>query len=130
MNTNNIIAVNPNTPQQTPMITLEVTSVILGIIVSLLSIGGAFFKIISGFNSINSRILLQQKEIDDNKKILEQVEKNKMDFYALDKQFSNHIVDCSNNRDSVQMILGQLDQKIDHKAQRLESEILRLREKE
>ncbi len=102
------------TPANSPGITLtlESTGVFLGILVSVSVLAGVAIRIISNMNSISASIIqieLTLKEQSENAEKIRQLE----------KAFDLHIQEYINRKDIVQMLLGQLDQKINHKFKRL-----------
>ncbi|MDZ8240153.1 MAG: hypothetical protein RMZ69_23890 [Nostoc sp. ChiQUE01a] len=103
-----------NTPANTPGITLtlESTGVFLGILVSVSALAGVAIRIISKMNSISASI--SQIEI-----ALKEQSANAEKIRQLEKAFDLHTQEYVNRKDVVQMLLGQLDQKINHKFKRL-----------
>ncbi|QMS87303.1 hypothetical protein HUN01_06790 [Nostoc edaphicum CCNP1411] len=110
-NTASTIAVSPpNSPGIT--LTLESTGVFLGILVSVSALAGVAIRIISKMNSISASI--SQIEL-----ALKEQANNAEKIRDLDKRFDLHIQEYVNRKDVVQMVMGQLDQKINHKFKRL-----------
>ncbi|MBD2495012.1 hypothetical protein [Nostoc sp. FACHB-280] len=117
-----LIAANSANPQGMT-ITLESTSIFLGIIVSMSMIVGVAIKAVSKFNSIANEIRDLREDLNKTATISDTVREIHKDVLLLDKRFDVHLQDYENRKDTVQMILGQLNEKIDHKTQRLEREI-------
>lgn len=101
---------SPSTPGIT--LTLESTGVFLGILVSVSALAGVAIRIISKMNSISASI--SQIEL-----ALKEQASNAEKIRDLDKRFDLHIQEYVNRKDVVQMVMGQLDQKINHKFKRL-----------
>jgi hypothetical protein len=110
--TQSTIAVTNTNTSPGITLTLESTGVFLGILVSVSALAGVAIRIISKMNSISSsinQIELSLKEQSANTEKIRQLEKN----------FDLHIQEYINRKDVMQMLLGQLDQKINHKFKRL-----------
>ncbi len=111
------------TPQPSVVLTLETISILFGIAVSLSILAGAFIRIISRFNSINHEIENLHKSLDEHaaieghKGLIVQIELVKKDVYSLDKKLDLHLQAYVNRTETVQFLIGQLDQKIDHKSE-------------
>ncbi|MCV3215100.1 hypothetical protein OGM63_16535 [Plectonema radiosum NIES-515] len=101
---------SPSSPSAT--ISLQTASIFLGMIVSVSALIGLSVKISNSINR-NFHIILQlEKEIKQLSADTERINKleHRMDLYLLEYE---------NRKDVTQMVLGQLDQKIDHKFKRL-----------
>ncbi len=120
-----IIAVNPAnpTPQPAVVLSLETISILFGIGVSASILIGAFIKIVSRFNAITNEIqnlhktLEEHAAIEGHKGLIVQLELVKKDVYSLDKKLDLHLQAYVNRTETVQFLIGQLDQKIDHKTE-------------
>jgi hypothetical protein len=93
-------------------LTLESTGVFLGILVSASVLITVAVNIITKINRISSSIFHIEEDL---KNFALNVEK----IRELEKRFDLYIQEYTNRKDVVQMVLGQLDQKIDHKFKRL-----------
>jgi hypothetical protein len=111
-NTKPAIAVTSPSSSPGITLTLESTGVFLGILVSVSALAGVAIKIISKMNSISASI--SQIEL-----ALKEQATNAEKIRDLDKRFDLHIQEYINRKDVVQMVLGQLDEKINHKFKRL-----------
>jgi hypothetical protein len=111
-NTKPVIAVTSPSSSPGITLTLESTGVFLGILVSVSALAGVAIKIISKMNSISASI--SQIEL-----ALKEQATNAEKIRDLDKRFDLHIQEYINRKDVVQMVLGQLDEKINHKFKRL-----------
>ncbi|MCM0591347.1 MAG: hypothetical protein KA716_31840 [Gloeotrichia echinulata DEX184] len=105
------IAVTPNNSPGITL-TLESTGVFLGILVSTSVLGILAVKAISKMNRISSSI----NQIEAS---LKEQAANGEKIRQLEKGFDLHIQEYINRKDVMQMLLGQLDQKINHKFKRL-----------
>jgi hypothetical protein len=110
MNTTQSTSPVSSTPGVT--LTIESTGVFLGILVSVSALAGVATRIISNMNNISTSI--NQIELS-LKKHAEESEK----IRYLEKTLDLHLQEYVNRKDVIQMLLGQLDQKIDHKFKRL-----------
>jgi hypothetical protein len=110
--TKSIIAVSNSNNSPGITLNLESTGVFLGILVSVSALAGVAIRIISKMNSISASI--GQIEL-----ALKEQASNAERIRDLDKRFDLHIQEYVNRKDVVQMVMGQLDQKIDRKFKRL-----------
>lgn len=101
---------SPSAPGIT--LTLESTGVFLGILVSVSALAGVAIRIISKMNSISASISQIELALNEQASNAEKIR-------DLDKRFDLHIQEYVNRKDVVQMVMGQLDQKINHKFKRL-----------
>ncbi|MEH2216887.1 MULTISPECIES: hypothetical protein [unclassified Nostoc] len=105
------IAVTAN-PQQGIVITLETTEIFLATLVSISILSGVAIRVISKMNTISSSITQIEKALKEQASNTEKIAR-------LDRTLDLHIQEYVNRKDVVQMVLGQLDQKINHKFKRL-----------
>ncbi|MCC5637033.1 hypothetical protein LC593_14450 [Nostoc sp. CHAB 5844] len=120
--TKTLIAVNTSSPQGMT-VTLESTSLFLGILVSVSMLVGVTIKVISKFNSISNSIRDLREDVNKLSAIDTTIKGIYKDVLLLDKRFDIHVQDYTNRKDTIQMLLGQLNEKIDHKSERFEGEI-------
>ncbi|MEH1971117.1 hypothetical protein [Nostoc sp.] len=105
-----IAVTNSSSPGIT--LTLETTGIFLGILVSASLLAGVAINVISKMNRISSSITQIEEALKGYAGNAEKIR-------DLDKRFDLHIQEYINRKDVVQMVLGQLDQKINHKFRRL-----------
>jgi len=105
------IAVNASTSPGLTL-TLENTGVFLAIIVSTLVIGGIAVQIISKINRISSSVAQIEEGMKEHVRNAEKIRQ-------IEKTLDLLIQEYVNRKDVMQMVLGQLDQKINHKFKRL-----------
>jgi len=118
------ILIAANTPNSQGMtVTLESTSIVLGIIVSVSMIVGIAIKAVSKFNSITNEIRDLREDLNKASAVSVTVKEIQKDVSLLDKRFDIHLQDYVNRKDIVQMVLGQMDEKINHRTTRLGTEI-------
>jgi hypothetical protein len=99
-------------PEPGIVVTLQTTSVLLGILVSgsiLFSLG---IKLVSNVNKISLSISQIQQDLKELSQDAEKV-------LQLERRMDLHLQDYVNRKDVTQMLLGQLDEKINHKFKRL-----------
>ncbi len=106
------IAVTSSSSSPGITITLETTGIFLGILVSVSVLTGVAVNVISKMNRISSSIAQIEEALKGYASNAEKIRE-------LDKRFDLHIQEYVNRKDVVQMVLGQLDQKINHKFKRL-----------
>jgi hypothetical protein len=106
-----IIAVNSHTDAGI-VVTLQSTSVFLAILVSGSILVGLGIKLVSNINRISLSINQIQEDLKELSVDSERIEK-------LERRLELHIQDFVNRKDVTQMLLGQLDEKINHKFKRL-----------
>ncbi len=108
-----IIAINSNSSGSPGInITLESTGIFLGILVSVSVLGAVAVNIISKMNKISSSIIQIEEAMKEHARNAEKIRQ-------IEKTLDLHIQEYVNRKDVIQMLLGQLDGKIDHKFKRL-----------
>ncbi|MGF1934549.1 MAG: hypothetical protein RM347_009115 [Nostoc sp. ChiQUE02] len=114
MKTNQLSIGVINSPNGSPgiVITLETTGIFLGILVSACMLAGVAINVISKMNRISSSITQIEEALKGYASNAEQIR-------DLDKRLDLHLQEYVNRKDVVQMVMGQLDQKINHKFKRL-----------
>ncbi|MEH1796307.1 MULTISPECIES: hypothetical protein [unclassified Nostoc] len=108
--TRSTIAVTSSSPGIT--VTLESTGIFLGIVVSVFIVAGGAVQIISKMNKISYSITQIEEAMKEHARNAEKIRQ-------LERTLDLHIQDYVNRKDVIQMLLGQLDQKITHKFKRL-----------
>jgi hypothetical protein len=107
---NSIVAVNPsNSPGIT--LTLESTGIFLGILVSASALGTLAVSVISKMNRISTSIAQIEETLKTHAS-------NTQKISELERRFDLHEQEYVNRKDVLQMILGQINEKIDHKFKR------------
>jgi parvulin-like peptidyl-prolyl isomerase len=107
-----VVAVNSRHTESGVVVTLQSTSILLGILVSGAMLTHLGIKLITNVNNISLSIAQIQKDLKSLSVDVERIDK-------LDRRLDLHIQDYINRKDVVQMLLGQLDEKINHKFRRL-----------
>lgn len=107
-----VIAINSNSSSQGINVTLESTGIFLGILVSTSVLGAVAVNIISKMNKISSSITQIEEAMKEHARNAEKIRQ-------IEKTLDLHIQEYVNRKDVIQMLLGQLDQKINHKFKRL-----------
>ncbi|MBW4425326.1 MAG: hypothetical protein KME50_12970 [Nostoc desertorum CM1-VF14] len=121
--------------QQQPTVTvsLESTGVFLGALVSLTILLGILIKIVSNFNKIANDIhdlkddIKNHSNSEGHEKLLQQVRILQAQYNSYDKSLELHLLNFENRKEAVQFLFGQINEKIDHKSQRMETETKELR---
>ncbi len=111
MNTSKTIIV-VNQPEPGIVVTLQTTSVLLGILVSGSILLGIGIKLVTNINKISLSIAQIQKDLKRLSNDSERID-------TIERRLELHIQDFVNRKDVTQMLLGQLDEKINHKFKRL-----------
>lgn len=93
-------------------LTLETTGIFLGILVSASVLGAVAVNIISKMNCITISITQIEEAMQEHARDAEKIRQ-------IEKTLDLHIQEYVNRKDIIQMLLGQLDQKINHKFKRL-----------
>jgi hypothetical protein len=101
-----------NQPEPGIVVTLQTTSVLLGILVSGSILLGIGIKLVTNINKISLSIAQIQKDLKQLSNDSERIDK-------IERRLELHIQDFVNRKDVTQMLLGQLDEKINHKFKRL-----------
>ncbi|MDZ8071143.1 MAG: hypothetical protein RMY64_36940 [Nostoc sp. DedQUE08] len=93
-------------------LTLESTGIFLGILVSASVLAGVAVTVISKMNKISNSITQIEKTLEEQARNAEKIRE-------IDRTLALHIQEYVNRKDVVQMVLGQLNEKIDHKFKRV-----------
>ncbi|QHG15817.1 hypothetical protein [Nostoc sp. ATCC 53789] len=104
------ISSSSNSPGIT--LTLESTGILLGILVSASLLGTMAVQLITKMNRISSSIAQIEEVMKEHARDAEKIRQ-------IEKTLDLHIQEYVNRKDVIQMVLGQLDQKINHKFKRL-----------
>lgn len=99
---------------------LESAGIFLGIIVSGVAITNALVGIISRFNKMSTT--LEQIQGDLQSYLKEVMEINER-HQRLDKKMDLHIQDYLHHKELTQMLINQLNEKIDHKFNRIHASV-------
>ncbi|AFY48904.1 hypothetical protein Nos7524_3101 [Nostoc sp. PCC 7524] len=111
MNTSkSVIAVNPGNSSGLTL-TLESTGIFLGILVSASVLGTLAVSVISKMNRISTSIAQIEETLKTHASNAEKIR-------DLDKRLELHLMEYVNRKDMLQMLLGQINEKIDHKFKR------------
>ena len=105
-----IAVTNTSSPGIT--LTLESTGIFLGILVSASVLGGLAVTVISKMNRISNSIIQIEKALEEQARNTEKIRE-------IDRTLALHIQEYVNRKDVLQMLLGQLNEKIDHKFKRI-----------
>ncbi|NWF61757.1 MAG: hypothetical protein HXY43_21490 [Fischerella sp.] len=116
-----LISSTPN-PQPSLTITLESAGIFLGSLVSVSILIGIIIKIVSKVNSINSEIKDLKEDLNENKKIFEQVKTLEREVHGLDKRLDIHLQDYSGYKDVLLLAVNGNKEAIAHKWKRTEEE--------
>lgn len=92
-------------------ITLESTGIFLTILVSASVLGGVFWGVITKINRLYSTLEEVQKTLKEQNEYMKRIER-------IDRDLELHQHEYANRKDVIQMLLGQLNEKIDHKFKR------------
>ncbi|MBH8563757.1 hypothetical protein I8748_16425 [Nostoc sp. CENA67] len=112
-NTKTVIAVS-NTPASSPgiIITLESAGIFLGILVSASVLITGATNLVTKMSQISSSIKRIEEELKTHASNAEKVRE-------LDKRLDLHLQDYVNRKDLLQMLFGQINEKVDHKFKKL-----------
>lgn len=111
MNTSkSIIAVNSSSNPGITL-TLESTGIFLGILVSISVLGTLAVSVISKMNKISSSITQIEETLKTHARDAQKISE-------LERRFELHEQEYVNRKDVLQMVLGQINEKIDHKFKR------------
>ncbi|ALF51874.1 hypothetical protein ACX27_01855 [Nostoc piscinale CENA21] len=116
-----VIAVNPAAPQPQGMnVTLESTSIFLGITVSVVMLVGTAVKVVSKFNSITNQVRDLREDLNSHSQALEQTKLLSEKIFTIEKRFEIHLQDYVNYKDATLLAINGNKERIDHKAERAE----------
>jgi hypothetical protein len=106
------VETSPQPSLQTVSISLQTVSILLGMFVSITALLSLGIKISNSINR-NFLIILQlEKELKQLSGDTEKIDK-------IEHRLDLHILEYENRKDVTQMVIGQLDEKINHKFRRL-----------
>jgi hypothetical protein len=126
------IIITPVNNQTGVTVTLEGASIILTILVSASMLIGVGIKVISKFNAITADIRDLREDLnthinaEGHEKILQQVRILQKEAAIFDKLFAVHQANYLNRTETVNMLISQLDQKINLRWERSEEEISKI----
>lgn len=106
------IAVTNSSTSPGITITLETTGIFLGILVSASLLAAVAINVISKMNRISSSISQIESDLKEQARNAEKIRE-------IDRTLALHIQEYVNRKDVVQMLMGQLNEKIDHKFRRV-----------
>ncbi|MBN3911099.1 MAG: hypothetical protein HWQ35_32525 [Nostoc sp. NMS1] len=107
-------------PQAGFVVTLEGTSLFLGILLSTFALIGIGVKVVSKFNTITNEIRDLREDLnthansEGHEKLLKEVELLQKDVIAFDKRFDVHLQDYTNYKDANLLQNNNLNEKINH----------------
>lgn len=122
-----VIAVNTAPQPQGVNITLESTSIFLGITVSVVMLVGTSVKVVSKFNSITNKLRDLREDLNSHALALEQTKLLSEKIFTLEKRFEIHLQDYVNHKDADLLAINGLKEKIEHKAEKAEDYFKELR---
>lgn len=106
-------------------INLESIAVLLGILVSLTILFGVLIGYTNRINGLEIKIqhfqqeLIEHSNLEGHNILVEKLARSVENVNRVEKALDLHIQDYVNRKDFIQFMLGQLDQKIEHKFSRL-----------
>ncbi|MGL4618345.1 MAG: hypothetical protein ACRCZS_04710 [Chroococcidiopsis sp.] len=104
---------------------LEAVGIMLGILVSLTILLGLLVQVANKINRLESNIaylkqeLLEHSNLDGHTVLSDRLVRITSDINRLEKAIDLHVQDYINRKEFVQFMLGQLDEKVNHKFGRL-----------
>lgn len=124
MKINSLIS-STQTPNNGVFLSVDSIGVFLTMLVSVSILTTVAIRLISKFNHLNYSIKDLQDELDKHSESEghERLITRVRQLENLDKRLDLHIQDYINRKDTVQMLLGQLNEKIDHKSLRLHTSV-------
>lgn len=104
---------------------LEAVGLLLGAVVSITILLSLLIAFTNRINRLETRIQYLQQELAEHANLeVHKVPSDKLvstinNLYQLEKALDIHLQDYTNRKDLIQYMLGQLDQKVEHKFSRL-----------
>ena len=104
---------------------IEAIGVVFGILASVTVLLGVLVNFTNKINHLESKVqylqqeLIEHSNLEGHRIIVERLNNNNNELYKLEKQLDIHLQDYINRKDLVQYMLGQLDEKVNHKFSRL-----------
>ncbi|WP_009631026.1 hypothetical protein [Synechocystis sp. PCC 7509] len=111
------------------ILSLESIGILLGILVSLTILLGLLIQYANKINRLEINIhhlrqeLLEHSSLEGHKILLDRVVRTNDYTARIEKNLELHIQDYINRKETFQFLLGQINEKIDHKFKRLSSSI-------
>lgn len=108
---------------------LEAVGISLGILVSLTILLGLLIQFSNRVSKLEQTIQYLKQEIiehsglDGHKLLVDKIISNADNIYRLEKTLDLHIQDYVNRKEYVQFVLGQINEKVQHKFQRTASTV-------
>lgn len=119
MKTTQTLATASSSPSSSVTITTEAVGAIGGIIVSLVAVGTLCVQAVTKFNNLSNSIKEINNALKDHISREERLNKRVDEVEKIENKLDIHIQDYVNRKDTVQMLIGQLNEKIDHKFNRI-----------
>ncbi len=107
------------------VLNLEAVGIALGILVSLTILLGLLLNFTNKINRLETKLIYLQQELtehsnlDGHKILTEKLARSIDNFNRIEKALDLHIQDYANRGEMMQYVLGQTNEKIDHKFGRL-----------
>lgn len=111
------------------VLNLEAVGVLLGGLVSITILLGLLIQFVDKINRLESKVkylhteLIEHSSVEGHKQHAEQALRTADNINRVERALELHLQDYTNRKESVQFLLGQLDEKIAHKFSRVASSI-------
>lgn len=123
----NLIIVPQVTPAPSVTLNIETTSIILAALVSASILLSSVIRIINNFSMIDNSIKALKDGLNSNTKALEEFKLLSQQILSIDKKLDIHLQEYLNRKDIIQLMLVQLNEKIDLNKENNESALELLR---
>lgn len=108
---------------------LEVIGILLGILVSITILLGLLIQYANKINKLEHTVqylkqeLIEHSNLEGHKVLVDRLINSNTNLNRVEKAFDLHVQDYVNRKDFIQFMIGQLDEKIDHKFNRLQNSL-------
>lgn len=106
---------------------LEAISILLGILVSITILLGLLIQYANKINKLEHNLqylkqeILEHSNLEGHKVLTDKLNNNNANLSRVEKALDLHVQEYINRKEFIHFMIGQLDQKIDHKFTRLQN---------
>ena len=108
---------------------LEAIGILLGILVSTTVLLGLLIQYANKINKLEHNLqylkqeLLEHSSLEGHKVLIDKLNNSNVNLSRVEKALDLHVQDYVTRKEFIHFMIGQLDQKIDHKFSRLQSSV-------
>jgi hypothetical protein len=108
---------------------LEAIGILLGILVSVTILLGLLIQFANRINKLEHNLqylkqeILEHSNLEGHKILIDKLGSTDFNLLRIEKAFDLHVQDYISRKEFIHFMIGQLDQKIDHKFERLNTSV-------